>query len=110
MWNYLELDNFNVQVIVELCGFMWNNIPLHHLGEDVNTGTSFRMFFIYKFSELQHVLVHSNYGSHLAAIGASEHESELFEGIPRFRRRGKYCCRSRTTGIPTVVWIHTNSY
>ncbi len=31
MWNYVELDNFKVEVIVELCGIMLNNIPLYNL-------------------------------------------------------------------------------
>jgi hypothetical protein len=44
---------------------------------------------------LQHVLVHANDGSHLAAIGAIEHESELFEGTPRIRCRGDYRGNSR---------------
>jgi hypothetical protein len=54
---------------------------------------------------LQHVLVHANDGSHLAAIGAIEHESELFEGTPRIRCRGDYRGSSRK-----VILFHIIPY
>jgi hypothetical protein len=53
---------------------------------------------------LQQVLEQETDGTHLAAIGAIEHESDLFEGTPRIR------CRSTYRGAARKVNFITHHY
>ena len=77
----------------------------HHFEDQCGRKWSTRMLsFI-----LQRVLEQDIDGTQLAAIGAIEHESDLFEGTPRIRCRSKYCGAARKVDCITQLYtfLHT---